>query len=195
MEKIQLARRRNFAGISQFLSELPVFDLKLLERIERPDIEALAAGRRWIRESAPYFSSDLEPAFVGGIPQHVEVAGERKFQNLGRELAMVRLTQNSAQFMMTRPRQTSLLHRTLHFSWTAVAPQTGQTIDAVSSRGGCTPRGSAGGDFELSVSPSSFAVIPAILSAEPAVGEPFPFVIRGGVEESLAVSEALLPHI
>jgi hypothetical protein len=36
--------------------------------------------------------------------------------------------QNSAQFMMTRPRQMSLLQITLHFSCTVAAPQTGQTI-------------------------------------------------------------------
>jgi hypothetical protein len=36
--------------------------------------------------------------------------------------------QNSAQFMITRPRQMSLLQITLHFSCTVAAPQTGQTI-------------------------------------------------------------------
>jgi hypothetical protein len=36
--------------------------------------------------------------------------------------------QNSAQFMMTRPRQISLLQMTLHFSCTVAPPQTGQMI-------------------------------------------------------------------
>lgn len=45
-------------------------------------------------------------------------------------------SQNSEQFMITRPRQMSLRQITLHFSCMTLAPQTGQTIRSDSETAG-----------------------------------------------------------
>ena len=53
--------------------------------------------------------------------------------------------------MMTRPRQTSLLQRTLHFSWTVAAPQTGHTIVDVCPMDSSVDAGIGDGSREISV--------------------------------------------
>src|SRR5205085_6415107 len=82
-EEIELAGRRNFAGISQLGSELAILDLNLLERSEFTDVEAGARGRpRIICERAFYYPDDLEAASAGSRPQDVEMRVKRQVQNL-----------------------------------------------------------------------------------------------------------------
>jgi hypothetical protein len=75
-------------------------------------LRVIAAGRLWLRADSSHKTSCTWPFDVSKLPQ------------------------NSVQFMITRPRQTSLLRMTLTSRKTASAPQTGQTID--SGRSGST---------------------------------------------------------
>src|SRR3954469_10720577 len=82
-KKIEFAGGRNFAGIPELRGELAILDFKLLEGIELADVEAAAVGRqRIICESAFYYPGDLEAASARGVPQRIQIAGKRQFQNL-----------------------------------------------------------------------------------------------------------------
>src|SRR5687768_9177816 len=99
MEEIELARSWNFSWITELLRELPIFDLELFEGLELADIETSAiAGRPGLLTQAADFPRKFEAAAPRPEPKQIEITRERQFQG-GSSGA-----QNSAQFMMTRPR-------------------------------------------------------------------------------------------
>jgi hypothetical protein len=80
VKEIEFTGRGNSSLAAELFGELAILDLKLLERLEFTNVEAPAGGWRWMRESALYFSSDVETATSRAIPDQIEIMREGQFQ-------------------------------------------------------------------------------------------------------------------
>src|SRR2546423_4147542 len=80
MEKMHLARRGNFAGMTQLFCELPILDLELLERLELADIEvARGIWRRILSHRFCHVAGKLETLAGRTVTEKIQTMRERWF--------------------------------------------------------------------------------------------------------------------
>ena len=75
-----LARRGNFAGVTQLFRELPILDFELLERLELTDVEiARGIWRRILSDRFRHFAGELETPAGRTVTEKIQTMRERRF--------------------------------------------------------------------------------------------------------------------